>query len=75
MEEINEKMANLKEKMAAKKDDNNDEPVLEFLNNTIEQMTIFQNKDALTFKNIRLSKIKREGEALTDSDEDEHTKK
>ena len=68
-------MANLKEKMAAKKDDNNDEPVLEFLNNTIEQMTIFQNKDALTFKNIRLSKIKREGEALTDSDEDEHTKK
>ena len=48
----------MKEKLANKvQTENNEEPVLEFLNNTMEQMTIFQNKDACYLKNIRLSKI------------------
>lgn len=58
LEEITEKAQALKEKLANKvQNENNEEPVLEFLNNTMEQMTIFQNKDACYLKNIRLSKI------------------
>lgn len=60
----------MKEKLANKQqNENNEEPVLEFLNNTMEQMTIFQNKDIGCFKNIRLSKIQREGmDDFSDSD-------
>lgn len=42
LEEITEKAQALKEKLANKvQAENNEEPVLEFLNNTMEQMTIF----------------------------------
>ena len=60
----------MKEKLANRQQsDNNEEPVLEFLNTTVEQMTIFQNKDIGCFKNIRLSKIQREGmDDFSDSD-------
>lgn len=70
LEEITEKAQALKEKLANRQQsDNNEEPVLEFLNTTVEQMTIFQNKDIGCFKNIRLSKIQREGmDDFSDSD-------
>lgn len=76
LEEITEKAQALKEKMASnKQQDDNDEPVLEFLNNTVEQMTIFQNKDIGCFKNVRLSKLQEEGlDDLSDSDSGEAQK-
>lgn len=53
----------MKENLSKKPTDtnNNEEPVLEFLNNTMEQMTIFQNRDIGAYRNIRLSKIQKDG--------------
>lgn len=73
LEEITEKAQTLKQNLAKKPAENNEEPVLEFLNNTMEQMTIFQNKDIGAYRNIRLSKIQREGaDDFSDSDSGEN---
>lgn len=66
----------MKANLANKPSENNEEPVLEFLNNTMEQMTIFQNKDIGQYRNIRLSKIQKDGaDDFSDSDSGENQKK
>lgn len=49
-----------------------DVAAMNFLENTVEQLTIFQNKEIGQYKNIRLSKIKKEGDhgQLVEEDDD-----